>query len=125
MAIHIPEHGFVAIGGCIGSILRYQINEWIPSLLGTFVVNVLGSIAIGYLMYESLYLGGFSRQTRILLGVGIIGSFTTFSAFATQSLAAGPVWGILNISANICFGLAGVSLGRHIIISQRGPAWNI
>ena len=125
MKFTLHEQGLVAIGGFIGSIARYQINEWIPSLFGTFIVNFVGCVAIGFLMYESIYLGGFSRNTRLLLGVGIIGSFTTFSAFATQSVDAGLEIGTLNILANIIFGLLGVSLGRHIIVSQRGPSWNI
>jgi len=123
--MYLSDRGLVCIGGCIGSITRYQINEWIPSLLGTFIVNFVGCVAIGFLMYESIYLGGFSRNTRLLLGVGIIGSFTTFSAFATQSMVSGLEVGTLNILANIIFGLLGVSLGRHIVISQRGSSWNI
>lgn len=125
MKFTLKERGIVCIGGFIGSISRYQINEWIPSLFGTFIVNFVGCVAIGFLMYESIYLGGFSRSTRLLLGVGIIGSFTTFSAFATQSLTSGLEIGILNIVANIVFGLLGVSLGRHIIVSQGSSSWNI
>lgn len=118
------ESAIVGIGGCIGSLGRYQINEWIPSLLGTFMVNVIGCIAIGILMYESLYFGAFSRNTRLLLGTGVIGSFTTFSAFATQSIEAGPVIGILFIAANIFCGLLGVWFGRYFILGVRST-WNI
>lgn len=125
MTFTFHDRGLVCLGGCIGSVARYQINEWIPSLLGTFLVNFLGCIAIGFLMYESIYLGGFSRSARLLLGAGTIGSFTTFSAFATQTFAAGWEVGILNILLNIGFGLLGVSVGRHIIVSQRGMSWNI
>jgi fluoride exporter len=125
MTLELPEPGYVAIGGCCGSLLRYLITGWIPSLPGTFIVNFAGSVAIGFLMYESVYLGGFSRQTRLLFGAGVIGSFTTFSAFAAQTLTAGPVWGLISVIAHLCCGLAGVSLGRHIIISQRGPGWKI
>lgn len=118
------ETGIVGIGGFIGSIIRYQINEWIPSLFGTFIVNILGCVAIGILMYESIYFGAFSRNSRLLLGAGMIGSFTTFSAFATQSIQAGLIFGILFIIANIIFGLLGVLLGRHIILRGRS-SWNI
>lgn len=75
-------------------------------------------------MYESIYFGAFSRNSRLLLGAGMIGSFTTFSAFATQSIQAGLIFGILFIIANIFFGLLGVLLGRHIILRGR-PSWNI
>jgi len=125
MTFTLHDRGLVCLGGCIGSVMRFQINEWIPSLAGTFLVNFLGCVAIGFLMYESIYLGGFSRNARLFLGTGVIGSFTTFSAFATQTFSSGLEIGILNILLNIGFGLLGVSLGRHIIVSQRGPSWNI
>ena len=123
MKFTVSERGIVGVGGCIGSIARYQINEWIPSLMGTFIVNVLGSVGIGILMYDSLYFGAFNRNSRLLLGVGIIGSFTTFSAFATQSIAAGPILGTINIAANIICGMAGVLIGRFIVMRQRGFSW--
>ena len=125
MKYTFPECGFVGIGGFIGSVARYQINEWVPSLFGTFIVNFIGCVAIGFLMYESIYLGAFSRNARLLLGAGMIGSFTTFSAFVTQSFDAGLVFGFFNVLANVSFGLIGVSLGRHILVSQRGASWNI
>ena len=118
------ESALVGIGGCIGSVARYQINEWIPSLLGTCIVNVLGCIAIGFLMYESIYFGAFSRNSRLLLGAGMIGSFTTFSAFATQTIEAGLFYGIIFIAANILCGLMGVFIGRQIILWGR-RSWNI
>jgi len=114
----------VAIGGFVGSIARYQINELIPSLAGTFLVNVLGCVGIGILMYESIFFGAFSRRTRLFFGVGCIGSFTTFSAFAAQSFDAGPILGCINIAANIFFGLCGVLLGRFLILNQRRSLWN-
>ena len=119
------ETGIVGLGGCIGSVARYQVNEWFPSLFGTFAVNVIGCFAIGILMYESMYFGAFSRDLRLLLGAGTIGSFTTFSAFATEAFQAGPVIGVLYIIANIFFGLTGVFLARNIILSRREAAWSI
>lgn len=118
------ETAIVGIGGCIGSIARYQVNEWVPSLFGTFIVNVLGCVAIGILMYESMYFGAFSRNARLLLGAGMIGSFTTFSAFATQSVEVGPVIGLIFIAANIFCGLLGVLLGRYFILGVRST-WNL
>lgn len=118
------ETCIVGIGGCIGSIARYQLNEWVSSLPGTFMVNVLGCVAIGILMYESIYFGAFSRNTRLMLGAGMIGSFTTFSAFATQTFEAGPVLGSIFISANIICGLLGVLFGRYFILGVRST-WNL
>jgi CrcB protein len=101
------------------AVIRFQVSEWVHTMAGTFTVNFLGSIAIGYLMYESVSLGAFCRETRLLLGTGFIGDFTAISAFTNRSLQAGPVWGVINIIANIFFDLVGVSHRRHIIIPER------
>lgn len=76
----------VAVGGGVGSALRYLIaaplNDRIPSL-GTGVVNVAGSLLLGVL------LGWFSTRQgnptlRLALGTGVLGGFTTFSAWSIE-----------------------------------------
>ncbi len=79
----------LAIGGIIGTLLRYSIVETINRSIegslfwGSLVVNLTGSFIIGIL------LGIFEMQTisqnlRIFLCVGLLGSFTTFSAFTSE-----------------------------------------
>ncbi|HWQ64248.1 MAG TPA: fluoride efflux transporter CrcB [Methanospirillum sp.] len=123
MNISLFDEALVCIGGFCGAVGRYQINDYIPSLPGTLVVNVLGCIAISILMYSSIFFGAFDRKSRLFFGVGVIGSFTTFSAFAYQSFSAGPVIGVLNILANILLGLTGVFIGRVMVTNPRGSAW--
>lgn len=110
----------IALGGFLGSVLRYVIDKQVASLEGTLLVNTLGCFGMGIFMYEAMYLGRFGRTTRLFFAVGMIGSFTTFSTLAVQTFSAGVLIGSLNIAANILFGLFGIAAGRHVIIYQRG-----
>ncbi len=113
-------YALIAAGGFIGAVLRWCIDLQIPSLMGTLAVNFLGCILMGIFMYESIYIGAFSRETRIFFGVGVIGAFTTFSALAVQSFEISPGLAILNIGANLALGLLGIFVGRYFISYQRG-----
>ncbi len=110
----------IATGGFLGAVLRWFIDQQIPSLPGTLVVNFLGCILMGVFMYESIYIGAFSRETRIFFGVGVIGAFTTFSTLAVQSFEVAPGIAILNLTANLVLGFFGIFVGRYIISYQRG-----
>lgn len=85
----------VALGGAIGAVLRYNIGRWMTSWLGapamsvfpwaTLAVNAAGSLLMGLLagwLIKSSPEG--SEQLRVLLGVGVLGGFTTFSAFSLE-----------------------------------------
>ena len=110
----------IATGGFLGAVLRWFMDVQIPSLFGTLVVNFLGCVFMGAFMYESIYVGAFSRETRIFFGIGVIGAFTTFSALAVQSFTVAPAIAILNLAANLVFGLFGIFVGRYLITYQRG-----
>ncbi|PKL65901.1 MAG: fluoride efflux transporter CrcB [Methanomicrobiales archaeon HGW-Methanomicrobiales-3] len=120
MKIDYHSYAFIAAGGFIGAVLRWLIDEQIPSLPGTLAVNFLGCIFLGIFMYESIYIGAYSRTTRIFFGIGLLGAFTTFSAFAVQSCAVPLPLAALNIGANLLLGFFGIYLGRYIITYQRG-----
>ena len=74
----------VALGGAIGSALRYLSLLAMPAPWGTFGINVLGSFLIGLLFVPAGRLG-----VSVLLLTGVLGGFTTFSAFA---LDAAHLW---------------------------------
>jgi len=110
----------VAAGGFVGAMLRYLTDTvLVLPLAGTLAVNTIGCFFLGIFMYESMYLGRFSRTTRQLCAVGIIGSFTTFSALTVQSFSAGPLVGAANIVATLVLGFAAVWCGRLVILHGR------
>ena len=71
----------VGVGGAIGAVLRYMIGEWIPDGFpwGTLAVNLLGSLLRGIIVGMSL-----SAEMGLLLGTGIMGAFTTMSAYSVD-----------------------------------------
>ena len=79
----------VGLGGAIGSILRYLITEIIPSdqmPYGTITVNLLGSMLLG-LMFGVIAADAIIDQDYVLLfGTGLLGAFTTMSAFAMDTI---------------------------------------
>ena len=81
------------IGGFVGSILRYSVGSLLFDVsrrfdfpCGTLVVNFAGCLAIGLLSHLAETRGVFSAETRVLVFVGLLGGFTTFSAFSVESL---------------------------------------
>jgi CrcB protein len=86
----------IATGGAIGATARYLIGQGWPSPTGAFpagtlAINVLGCALIGVLMVLSTDVWSRQRLTRPFLGTGVLGGFTTFSAYTLdiQRLAAG------------------------------------
>lgn len=83
----------VALGGAAGSIARYKLSGWILHQsvswkfpLGTFCVNVSGCLVAGILAGMVTKHDLFSPETRLLLFTGMLGGFTTFSAFGLETL---------------------------------------
>ena len=106
----------VAIGSAIGGVLRFWLAEMMGEKLGaehlgTVIVNVTGSFAIGFL--AALGPMPFTRQ---LLIVGVLGGYTTFSAFSLQTLALAHEgrWATAggNVVLSVVLSLAAVWLGH-------------
>nr|WP_137676359.1 fluoride efflux transporter CrcB [Parerythrobacter lutipelagi] len=86
----------VAIGGAVGAVLRYQLGRLMTHWLGiktvttfpwaTLTANVLGSLAMGLLAGWMARQGSGGEQMRLLLGVGLLGGFTTFSSFSLEMM---------------------------------------
>lgn len=83
----------VGLGGALGSIARFKLSglilkhtvEWrFP--LPTFTVNIIGCIVIGILAGLATKANYFSNDVRLLLFTGLVGGFTTFSAFGLETL---------------------------------------
>jgi fluoride exporter len=80
----------VAAGGALGSLARWLVTvaaqRWIPTFpLGTWIVNVAGSLAAGALL-AALTTRAEAESLRLFAAVGFLGGFTTFSSFAVDAL---------------------------------------
>ncbi len=104
----------VAIGGAIGSVLRYLMVVGIGAPVATLVVNVLGSFVMGVLFIT------LATRTSLspLLMTGVLGGFTTFSAF---SLDAMQLWesgqtlqAALYVATSVLLSLVAVALGAAL-----------
>lgn len=82
----------VALGGALGSVARFKLSGLVLHQvigwkfpLGTFTVNVVGCFVIGILAGLAVNEDYFSPELRVFLFTGIIGGFTTFSAFGLET----------------------------------------
>ena len=109
----------VAIGGAIGSVCRYLLSgmnvaswPW-----GTFIVNILGSLLIGFLL-GLVSKGIVSPDMKLLLVTGFCGGFTTFSTFANESFgmmkAGDALQMALYVGASVVIGILAVWAGMKL-----------
>lgn len=102
----------VAVGGFLGAVTRHVVSASLSTaLLGTLVVNVVGCFALGALLSEARLANALSAETRLVLGTGFLSSFTTYSAFAVQTLSLSPRLAVANVAATYAFGFLAVVLG--------------
>jgi CrcB protein len=112
----------VGTGGFIGSALRYIVSSSLhvalPSVQfphGTLAVNVLGCLAIGFLGGLGDAHHPLAHAQRLFLITGVLGGFTTFSAFGYETLALAQggevIKAIANVLLEVGFGLGAAWLG--------------
>ena len=113
----------VFIGGGFGSGLRYLIGKYLNSSLGsfpigTFTVNILGSLLIGLILGYAAKENSLSQNQVLLLATGFCGGFTTFSAFANENFQLLKTGEIMQFSiytiGSIVVGLIAVFIGIYI-----------
>ena len=120
VVVRLGDAALVGIGGAVGSIARWAVGVWLAGRLGfafpygTLAVNVSGSFAAGLL----LGLGdarSLATPARLLLLTGFLGGYTTFSAFAVETLRLAEQQGagvaMLNVVTSLAVGLAAAALG--------------
>jgi CrcB protein len=123
----------VSLGGALGTLARYAISilalpisKELP--LGTILINVTGSLVIGFFGTLTLAHGRYPVPETVWLFVmvGFCGGFTTFSAFSLQTLdlmRSGMVCrAAVNITASIVFCVAAVAVGHYAIWFDEGCA---
>ena len=114
----------VAAGGALGAVCRYTLTAVVTPLfqpdfpVGTMVANVAGSFLIGALIEVLALVWSPSEAIRAFLVVGVLGAFTTFSAFSLEAvglLQQGSVGAAMAyILASVFFSLVGVFAGMRL-----------
>jgi CrcB protein len=118
----------IAVGGALGSVLRYGLSTWVHSFAGrgfpygTLAVNVLGCLAMGVLFVLLVERMGASAVWRAGLLIGVLGGFTTFSTFSIETFnlieqgAMTKAAGNIAASLILCVGATwlGVILARQL-----------
>ena len=121
----MEKYLFVLFGGGAGALARYIVGIEIAQRtglrfppLGTMVINITGSFLIGLLM-TLLTQRLANPNWRLLLIVGFLGGYTTFSSFEYETLQAvesGAMWmGLLNVVGSVVLGYLAVWLGAAIV----------
>lgn len=111
----------VGLAGAVGAVSRYAMGLAAERVLGarfafgTLVVNVLGCLLLGALLEAERHTTLVTPPVRLLLAVGFLGAFTTFSTFGWETfryLQAGTAHlALINIAANMLLGLGAVWAG--------------
>ncbi len=119
---HVLSIGF---GGFLGSISRFLVSKYLNSFvttfpLGTFTVNFIGSLLLGFILYSISFGKSVPTNVRDFISIGFIGAFTTMSTFAYESftLFEGKEFFYfgLNLFFNIFLCLIAVYLGKELAI---------
>ncbi|MSV25098.1 fluoride efflux transporter CrcB [Selenomonas sp. WCA-380-WT-3B 3/] len=121
--------GLVFFGGGLGAVCRYLVTTQIGARFGTMFpwgtlsVNLLGSLLMGWILGLILLLtertgSGLGEAARLLLTVGFLGGFTTFSSFSMETLTllrgGSFFYALANIGMNVILGLLAAWLGLSL-----------
>ncbi len=120
---------YVAAGGAIGAVLRYFVSmratDWlgISFPYGTLIVNILGSFIMGAFIGYLAKTLPHSMELRAFVAIGILGGFTTFSAFSLDAvslienghLGQGAIYIISSVLVSILALFAGLYLVRAVV----------
>jgi CrcB protein len=121
---------FVALGGAVGSVSRYVLNDRVRAVLGTgwpsgiFTINVLGGFLMGCLVGVLALRGGADQEKwRVLVGVGVLGGFTTFSSFSLdvalmierKAYGQAAAYSLASVLVSVAALFAGLMLMRRIL----------
>jgi CrcB protein len=123
----------VALGGAAGAVARYAIGSWAQARFGsgwpygTFLINMSGSFVLG--LFATLAMRFvWSEHWRLLIAIGFLGAYTTFSTFTYESLqliAEGRQYraAALNVIGSLVIGLLAAYLGvvtARLFLALRG-----
>ena len=116
---------YLAIGmaGCLGAMLRYFVGNTCGRLfgtafpIGTFIINITGSFFLGWFATVATR-GQLSDTTRLAIGVGFVGAYTTFSTYMYESTSlldsGADIKALFNLLGSVLVGLVAVRLGMAL-----------
>ena len=118
----------IAVGGMLGSWMRWRLSVWFPVASGTFptttlAINLVGSALIGVVLVLFLDRRPPRSLTHSFLGTGILGAFTTFSTFTVESAEllrqskplTALAYVIVSVVGGLTLALASMWLSRRIL----------
>ena len=116
---------WIGAGGFLGTCLRFAVGSWVQrsfasSLMpvGTLAVNLLGCLGIGVVAAALEARGEAGATASLFLTVGLLGGFTTYSAFAHESWGlfrgGSSGWGLLHLATHVVLGIVAVGVGGAI-----------
>ncbi len=116
------QYGLIAIGGALGAMARFAVGSLVQNHFpkstfpwGTFIINVSGSLVLGFLatlLAERILV---SPNWRPLVTIGFIGAYTTFSTFEYESAQLGSSWQAMwNLLGSVVIGYGAVMLGIRL-----------
>ena len=116
---------YIGAGGFIGAVSRYLLSRYRNNLLpsfpfGTLAVNILGSFILGFIIYSVSLGRNISPEMRDFITIGMLGGFTTMSAFAYESFRLMELNQMmlfaLNIALNVILCIAAVYAGKELAV---------
>jgi len=124
----MPHILLVMIGGAVGAGLRFEVGRWSLRLMGpgfpwgTLTVNLVGGFLMGVLAGVVIR-HGVNEPLHLLLGVGVLGGFTTFSAFSLDSyvmlqrgdMSALLIYAIASVVGSILLLAAGLWITKSVV----------
>ena len=115
----------VFLGGGLGAALRHGMNIAAARTLGTafpygtLIINVTGSIVMGLIAGYFAFKGDASQHWRLFLTTGILGGYTTFSAFSLDAALLyerGELWGsALYVVLSVALSIFGLFAGLYVV----------
>ena len=115
---------WVSLGAILGANLRYFLSRLVAKFstvdfpYGTLAVNLIGCFAIGFLSHLAETRGFFTAETRTLVFIGVLGGFTTFSAFSNETInlwrEGESLLATINVAAHLVLCLGAVWISRAV-----------